>query len=413
MIRGAILVFVGLIASSGASGWVTNRRTDLDYAAQLKLDTAVTVKSQLGLMAGCTATLLNPTTVILAGHCINEKNKTGGVSIEGVESIAVYTQYAGIAEADKINKETDRAKARLLAIPIVKKDLAVLVFPEGFGEFLGVKQYPRIVERQGVERTAYLLGYGMSSLGEGAGVLGWGTTDIIPATNGIIEVQRGVPSAAERGEGVAVGERVSALNGDSGSAAYNAEGQIIGIVSSVMPETEMVETTRSYGPITVRTVERRVKWFDGLIVDVTSEESKELFKEAIECKQGACAGNFAGSGVPEDRKPILTRSPDNNNAALFSHRTLRTGRYRCVDEGCDRPDLAISSDYQERVLKRVEVHNLLQNHRHTRHPAPFHCEEAVCTSGYDRTVTIEVGAGDAFIFKSVRLNKSFNFARVK
>lgn len=201
---------------------VTERHVDNEYAARLHIDPHVTVALTSTGAELCTGTFLSDTEMLTAGHCLEEGDPTGGVNVDGVPSLAAYVapQF----------KDIDSARY----------DMALVIFPAGTGEYLGIQHYPRLASAPPAPGEAlYLVGFGMTdpyammSGGDGGhGIRGWGITAFDAIENGLIrtrDIYIPYSKTAMRLRKIAS----NILVGDSGGAVYNERGEIVGVVSLV------------------------------------------------------------------------------------------------------------------------------------------------------------------------------------
>ncbi len=305
---------------------VTERTVDEEYAKQLNIDPHATVALSQGTGL-CTGTFLSSTTAITAVHCVDRENPTGNVNVDGIASLQVFfsERYQTPVE------HGDLIEGR------IKYDVAVLVFPPGTGEFLGIKSYPKLATTDPKSGdTVYLVGFGMSDpyaflTGDeenaGAGIKGWGTATISETKDGMlftepITIENKKPVATET---LSVRPNTSrGLPGDSGGALYNTQGEIVGITSVVAkPVQDFTESKVLFGLLSLVHID---SWkVSNEYADVTSHDTLELMATATHCK------DLSRCAVIENSRPeiktVSLEKPSAPNSTAFDHVILRTGFY--------------------------------------------------------------------------------------
>lgn len=289
---------------------VTERKVDDDYASLLSLDKSATVVLN-AISSMCTATFLSPTLLLTAAHCVDNDSVSGNVNVDGIESLRAY-----------FSKKWSILNSHL--------DVALVVFPEHTGDFLGIEKYPPLTDFEVLKGDElYLVGYGMSEAGKflneikayaGAGIKGWGTTVADKIQGGLIHTQP--IELTPQGETISVStvekKKYSfALPGDSGGAVYNALGQIAAVVSQVRPKEDAKKAPGLLGLLGLGV---RTGWHvSNTFVDVLNDSTRALFTRMREAEANLPETKSFGQLVQRD---------------LFKNVKLRTGFYtnRSSDE---------------------------------------------------------------------------------
>jgi len=354
---------------------VTNRRLDSEYQKDLKLDPRATVALFNTEGEGlCTARFLNPTTALLAAHCLLLPKTKGVLNVDGVDSLKYY--YS--SHENPAN------------------DIALVVFPEGTGEFLEIEDYAPVVATPFEKGRSFIVGFGKDSEFDserncGAGVKGWGEFNVVGRKDGLLVTEEGYYSSAQKKNGEPAGKKVVGLQGDSGASVYNEQGEIIAVVTqrALDVKTEVKNVPETFlGFITGREVEVEVNTPTGAhnhLVDITSENSRKVFRDAILCKEPPCAANFVGSGVSEVEAPVRLASLQPVDDRLFKHRVLRTGRYHSKDSD---KDLYLHSSFDGNRLKYVRMHVILDENE-VSPMIPLICDKHVCMDGGYNSIKLE------------------------
>ncbi len=382
---------------------VTSRRLDTDYAKTLKIDPRGTV--YVGNAKGngaCTGRMLNPTTLMLAAHCLElEEGSDGILNIEGVNSLRYFIPSAYPKDESA--------------------DIAVVVFPEGTGEFLKIRSYAGLTETPMDKGKAYLIGYGIEDEDadrrtNGAGVKGWGEQEIVDRKGGFLVSEHNLPSARERKAEEAVGSKVAGLSGDSGSSAFNEKGEVVGVLVTRYLEGEQktVQVPVTFfgfptGKFREVTIIEKVTGITNQFIDVTGKMAQDLFRDAIVCKSAPCAGNFKGSGVKEEEsRPILTKSKTPVPTEPFDHRTLRIGRYHSMEEG--QPDLYVHTVYgSDSKITTTDLFVIKGNDVSAR--VTLTCEGKFCR-GYHSGVALAIDNDDTFKVKGLKSQELVRYSYV-
>ncbi len=306
---------------------ITERSLDNKYTEVTGLDPKATVALTRG-SALCTGTFVSPNTLLTAVHCIDAKNPRGGVNVDGINSIMVYFNdlYFKLGESERI-----------------RYDVAVVIFPPGTGDFLGIKKYPELAsaEPNGGDKI-YLVGYGMNNpwamwhpqanVESGTGIKGWGTANISEAKDGIlfteaVNVENRQPIAADKEKQTAAPNSSRALPGDSGSSAYNEQGRILGITSVVARLPKNVEVVTDLGFIEVPFVK---DWeVSNEFADIMSPETEDLFtlaKSNEEVRKRAYFGDAPEAKAKPSKPSLFSRF----FSGPFDHVLVRTGTYEKV-----------------------------------------------------------------------------------
>lgn len=398
MLRGAVLlltVFLSLPAQANLNAafalllpsffGVVDGRTDDEYAKLLKIDRKATIRLSLARgNGGCTGRMLTPTTLLTAAHCVDRDTAGGEVNVEGVESVNWFI-------ADDL-PDLRKAKSEEMFLN-VKKDLAIVVFPEGTGEFLGITSYAGIAPRGETPKEGYVVGYGdaqtMRFPHGGAGAKRWGHVNIVGVKEEALQTETANPGARKEGE--KAGDRVAALMGDSGGAVHAKDGSIIGVVSVLGSDREAIEVELAPS-VTFR--HSKFRGWQNYLVDASSDLSRALYKKAIQCDKKPCAGNFAGSGIPNDKdNPVLAKSPEHKNQGLFTHLSLRAGRYKHV--GGKLPNLHVAGHYNGNTLESLWV--IPETRENETGPVQTYvCSAENCAGGFLGSMLLTIGKGNKF-----------------
>ncbi len=268
----------------------THSEPSRDYGELIGVDPRVTVR--LGREGGhCTATFINSVRVLTAAHCINPKLPAGGVNIDGIASVAAHAHKGFVYPKEKpgfwaqvFGAEVEKEKTELNPY-----DIAVVDFPEGTAEFLGVRKFPAIAKKGFEKGHVYFAGYGIddffSYVNEtqfsGAGLLGWGVVNVVSRKDGYLKTDEEIifTDRAKQKKHDAKNIAYShALPGDSGGALYNEAGEIVGI-SSAMLSLEQKDSTR-LGPFVVIGKSRYTVF--NYFIDITSDSSREEIAHQFE-----------------------------------------------------------------------------------------------------------------------------------
>lgn len=319
---------------------ISNRRLDSDFTSILDIDAKSIVA--INGRASCTGTFLNPTTALTSAHCIDLRDPTGGVSVEGVQSIrAFHNQHY---DPEKAIEVADYYKA-------VPHDLALVVFPKGTGRFLGIRRYATISDTfypAHINEKIYLIGYGAYTfkksrtiMDDEFGLLGWGWNTITGiAEGGLLFETSGSMGVGDKSLGEGSGESAFCLDGDSGSGVYISTGEIIGIC----------DATRVFRQDTPEKVL-------SLYTPANSGISTALFKKAILCATPPCADNFKGSGIEQTfQSDLSSASSFDPQDAVFKHTRIANGLYRDIS-GKAR-DISVNSDYVKNEIIMVSIWGL-------------------------------------------------------
>jgi len=328
---------------------ITERQVNDDYAKRLNIDPRVTVPIVTGDDL-CTGTFLSPTILVTAAHCPDLNHETGGINVDGIDSLKVYF-------LDLYSDKTDDEEVRY--------DLAIVEFPPGTGDFLGIKKYPTLAEAPPEEGDKiYLPAFGMNNVftlleleeNSGVGIKGWGTAIISVAKNGLF-LTKPVIVPSERpapGKEIAPEPNTSnALPGDSGGAIYNELGQIVGITSVVKLVSEKTEQvpSRFGGPVNeTKTLTWRML---NKFADVTGHEFSDLLSRATGCGDGT---HFSVSLTPKNAvKKVgpFAALEVSKTTSPFSHVVLRTGSYSSEKDRAKQ--LYLHPHYANKKITKVFV----------------------------------------------------------
>lgn len=339
------------------------------------------------LKSACTTRFVNPTTALMAAHCLRLDKSEGKMNVEGVDSLAYFTLagYPG-----------DRSQ-----------DIAVVVFPEGTGEFLGIRTYPPLASSTQERGRAFVVGYGreheFASPGQdGGGVKGWGELELVGRREGLLQT-RGMKLIRGKPFDEGKGKHVVGLAGDSGAAVFSEKGEIVALLTRRIVDTvsKLVELPRfddlsdfypsHYEPI----LTKDPIGIHNELVDVTSATSHSLFLRAVLCESYPCAGNFPGSGVPASAAAWHTQSAPSRDNRFFTHRTLRTGRYHW-DLGSE--DAFVTTYYRANRIAKVEM-RAFDGVDDISPPITFTCREARCETSLPG-ITLDIDDNDTFLFSA-------------
>ncbi|MBI1859402.1 MAG: trypsin-like serine protease [Deltaproteobacteria bacterium] len=302
---------------------VSDRTLNQTIREKLGLDEGITVALTQNGSYACTGTLISDTDVATVRHCIDPNNPTGGVNIDGIEAEVAY-----------YNPDMTKVGSAY--------DFAIVRFPAGTGRFLGATKYPRIattLPQKGDE--IFLGGFGCNNLhtarkrdvsNPGSGVLGWGRSQVVDNKGGVITTSKRYvyddynPEETKE-EVVAIG-----LPGDSGSAVYNSQGEVVAVVSQVYTDDRTVRLPVSAIGLIVgnpwiahlvkNSFELEIRldgwWAKNELSNMSSQNTQDVFALA----RGETVERFA---LKEPRPPA---PPLPTPGDPFAATVLRTGRYQ-------------------------------------------------------------------------------------
>lgn len=358
--------FTGSLAQQIAPllvGVTSNNLSDRDWAPRDRLDPRGTV-----LLSGvrkdgienCTGTVIlstsEETRVITAKHCVDPKNPTGGVNIDGVESTGVYSAT---------DPDTDEDIS----------DISLVTFPAGTAEFLGVRKFPKLATKpMKPGDKVYLAGFGLDSIfstgkKNGAGIRRWGVTTVEKREGGALCTKETVfrrdptpdisPEVCQPDASVKEEENLAnaqVLPGDSGGAVYNSDGEVVGIASMIKLRREGPHVNLPLlGPIFVKITSIGIssRFVDLVDNDVLHDFLKEAWDPAWKLERSSRVA----------KHPVLALF----NAVLantisedpFAHVTLRTGRYLNTED--PKNSLWIQPLYHRRKLLSFSLRSFKDN----------------------------------------------------
>lgn len=301
------------------------RNTNDDYARKIDVDPKASVRFWDGNRL-CSGTFVSTDTAVTAAHCVDLTDPTGGFNVEGVDSLAYAISDGAknyLAELNGkqarpanlpplSNEEIEEINAKALAYS--KEDIAIIRFPKGTGEFLGIARYPAFAKEPLAKGDqAYLVAFGGGDAeallgvflhtpsGTSQGIKGWGTVKIESVDNGVYQTEtvEFTPDQLSDTEKLTATKHSVVLPGDSGGSVFNDRGELVAVNSSVYPhfkiDSEQITPSQEAEQTVSLAAESR-------LTDLTGSLSQELLGRAW--------------SPPED----ADKNP-------FSHSPLRSGRY--------------------------------------------------------------------------------------